>query len=121
MIEHTKEPWVFDQYGNVNVNGETIRTMGFALSSCKTSISNSRRIVACVNACAGIPTEHLEAAGKSAPVQSSLNGYLDMKKQREELLAASRSAILALAHAAESDPSYRSTYNELSEAIAKCK
>lgn len=64
MAEHTKEPWhdhpkslsitsadavvAFTSFASVNMTEEKAR-------------ANARRIVACVNACAGIPTEALEA------------------------------------------------------------
>ena len=45
---------------------------------------NARRIVACVNACAGLPTEQLE----SSPLGGVLNGVAGLIAQRDELLAA---------------------------------
>lgn len=55
--EHTLEPWVVEAYGSIMAADETI---------CHTSYEtgprepNMRRIVACVNACAGLSTEDLE-------------------------------------------------------------
>ena len=46
--------------------------------------ANARRIVACVNACAGLPTEQLE----SSPLGGVLNGVAGLIAQRDELLAA---------------------------------
>ena len=46
---------------------------------------NARRIVACVNACAGISTENLE---DNLPVQELARRYNKALKQRDELLAA---------------------------------
>lgn len=43
---------------------------------------NSRRIVACVNACAGIPTSRLEAGAADILAYS-----MELKKQRDELLS----------------------------------
>ena len=45
---------------------------------------NARRIVACVNACAGLPTEQLEPS----PLGGVLNGVAGLIAQRDELLAA---------------------------------
>ena len=45
---------------------------------------NARRIVACVNACAGLPTEQLE----SSPPGGVLKGVAGLISQRDELLAA---------------------------------
>ena len=47
-------------------------------------IEDARRIVACVNACAGLPTEKLE----SSPPGGILNGVAGLIAQRNELLAA---------------------------------
>ena len=47
-------------------------------------IEDARRIVACVNACAGLPTEQLE----SSPPGGVLNGVAGLIAQRNELLAA---------------------------------
>ena len=45
---------------------------------------NARRIVACVNACAGLPTEQLE----SSPLGGVLNGVAGLIARRDDLLAA---------------------------------
>lgn len=88
MSEHTKEPWRISQYGNVvagdnnNFTNE-VRVKGFTLSSGKTCEDNARRIVACVNACEGIPTEVLES-GPHRIIQR----YAAAERQRDELLAA---------------------------------
>lgn len=63
MSEHTKEPWVcneneYDEYiwgPNREMIAESRGTGG-----CIPQFENRRRIVACVNACAGISTEKLE-------------------------------------------------------------
>ena len=46
---------------------------------------NARRIVACVNACRGLPTDELEQKGLVAAVGTQL---LDVEQQRDVLLAA---------------------------------
>ncbi len=59
MMEHTKEPWSYpsDEGARRITNMETIiawkRECGF-------TDADARRIVACVNACEGVPTEQLE-------------------------------------------------------------
>ena len=92
--KHTPEPWVI---GRPPPNGEqtigdknglmvAVATTGYGVNS----EANARRIVACVNACAGCATEVLE----TAPVGffNSTYGhpkYLEeITKQRDELLAA---------------------------------
>ncbi len=70
MSEHTKEPWmVADMTEWLTIGGVDIG----AVCRIKNEVSgkplseedraNARRIVACVNACAGISTETLEAEG----------------------------------------------------------
>lgn len=59
--------------------------------------ADMRRIVACVNACAGIETEALENT-------HDLNVYYDdMIRQRDELLAAAKSTIRENLHLADGD------------------
>ena len=62
--------------------------------------ANARRIVACVNACAGVDTEFLEEApiGIFASKYGS-PGYIDqLEKQRDELLKALENTHNALKH-----------------------
>lgn len=58
---------------------------GFDVRNCPDPESLARRIVACVNACAGIDTEWLENNGAYAVPVPSLRTLLN---QRDELLAA---------------------------------
>jgi len=74
MSEHTKEPWAsyvaeFDGVECVavakdcKIYGETSAAICVITETSKMNqedIANARRIVACVNACAGISTEELE-------------------------------------------------------------
>lgn len=54
MMEHTKEPWSMDA-----VSGNIIGNNGELICESVTP-KDARRIVACVNACAGLSTELLE-------------------------------------------------------------
>jgi len=62
VSEHTKEPWHTGKNHNAErfIYGED----GWAVAECVQSkdkmFANARRIVACVNACAGYETEYLE-------------------------------------------------------------
>lgn len=56
-------------------------------------LDNARRIVACVNACAGICTEALEDFAKTDRFDGPT--YDDLTQQRDELLAALESLVLA--------------------------
>lgn len=80
MTEHTKEPWRVEEnttliWGACNPDDSTSYGMGPPIADAKTAFSyyagkttfdadmgeaNARGIVACVNACAGIPTTELE-------------------------------------------------------------
>ena len=78
VSEHTHEPWTQDgcrvlgQSIHGEPNGKVVAITGVGL----TRQADSRRIVACVNACAGIPTEELE--GKMlADQQAALADALD--------------------------------------------
>ena len=99
--KHTPEPWEFG-YGQTREFG---MCLGIGLNSAPdwhvvavvspadsvnhADEANARRIVACVNACAGVDTECLEVApiGIFASKYGS-PGYIDqLEKQRDELLA----------------------------------
>lgn len=77
MSKHTPEPWTIEcenSGGGTNISGDMIPCIAHthevarvnsgaahrALTS-EEALANARRIVACVNACAGISTEALEA------------------------------------------------------------
>jgi hypothetical protein len=99
-MSHTKEPWIIVPGGRFDP--EVIITTQHRLDGRKAEIcgmdveftghhgdeqkANTRRIVACVNACAGIPTDTLETipSWSSAGVKT----LADVEKQRDELLAA---------------------------------
>ena len=77
MANHTPEPWKTDEleifiFGNDgNLTATPFMCAG---RPSETANANARRIVACVNACAGIPTEDLEKVNK--PVDDKFhNGY----------------------------------------------
>jgi len=56
MSEHTKEPWTSDECGNIGA-GEPEYILGMVSELPE---ANAKRIVACVNACAGMTNEELE-------------------------------------------------------------
>lgn len=82
MSDHTKELWrLNDQFtGSIFYEEQCIGRCCEPLSK-----ANARRIVACVNACAGIPTEVLEAM-PSGPA-SLLPMYTRLAQQCDKLLA----------------------------------
>lgn len=86
MTQHTKEPWRIepatkkDNWRIIGANGQVISTF-----SGNMDMENARRIVACVNACAGITVEMLEAM-PSGPA-SLLPMYARLEQQRDQLQA----------------------------------
>lgn len=64
MSEHTAEPWKLTRKNpalSVGLRGETPHLdIGRIFTGSIEGVANARRIVACVNACAGLPTEELE-------------------------------------------------------------
>ncbi len=70
-MSHTKEPWEYAANSHYHeVNGSDRRIGDTCASSCSGNWplgqANARRIVACVNACAGLSTEELEERGLSS-------------------------------------------------------
>ena len=94
--KHTPEPWEFG-YGQTREFGmclgiglnsvpdwHVVAVVSPADSVNHADEANARRIVACVNACAGIETGHLEKYGLPDFAQK----ISDLREQRDELLAA---------------------------------
>ena len=97
-IGHTPEPWFYqenaDAYTHIiraTAKPQLILASG-PQSSKGDAMANMRRIVACVNACAGIPTEALEdgtaRAERDALREMTGGTFWEIKKQRDELMAA---------------------------------
>lgn len=99
MSKHTPEPWATEYRERhdgtfaqeiFDADGETIailawhpvRLDGWTKTDRE---ENARRIVACVNACRGLPTDELEQKGLISAVGTEL---LELDKQSAELLAA---------------------------------
>jgi hypothetical protein len=94
MSKHTKEPWSFGEDNDgwyVEKDGMQI---AFGLSE-----SDAGRIVACVNACAGISTDLLSKAAllpEHIDARERLSEYTNsIEQQRDELLAAAKAALSA--------------------------
>lgn len=79
---HTPEPWEVTDLRYIRQSNEPRHVVARA-SKMDGMEANARRIVACVNACAGISTELLECPGGNV---AKVAGRL--MKQRDELLAA---------------------------------
>lgn len=91
MSKHTQEPWKVchwkDDRRGFEIADRNQNRVGFDMTE-----ANARRIVACVNACAGLPTEQLEAS----PLGGVLNGVAGLIAQRDELLTALHDAATSL-------------------------
>ena len=94
MSKHTPEPWVMStkasgNWWHISAGNQAIAAVHAASKKRNEPYAsmfeaNARRIIACVNACAGLPTEQLE----SSPLGGVLNGVAGLIAQRDELLAA---------------------------------
>lgn len=95
-MSHTKEPWrVSSTPGTYkasiwNEQGQMIADLGKTKSISLTGArENARRIVACVNACAGIGTEVLEGGGQGSILALGLEEQKRgdvAERQRDDLL-----------------------------------
>ena len=94
-MQHTKEPWVEIETECDVIGSQTTNETGwlFQLRRCRPGFNgqvgieqeaNARRIVACVNACEGIPTGVLEKQGM-VPIEQVTH---DIEQQRDKLPAA---------------------------------
>ena len=93
MSKHTAEPWSFDKYDNIIAGTEMllfggIRTPMAAGPGRVEGRANASRIVACVNACAGVDTDLLEAGELDKPTMLVIQENKDLKHRCDELLAA---------------------------------
>ncbi len=87
-MEHTKEPWRVVDRGDTEGRDIDADVPGWGEVTVAMNVGagNARRIVACVNACAGIPTNLLEAM-RLGPADM-LPMYDRLTKQRDDLVAA---------------------------------
>ncbi len=89
--QHTQEPWSATDYdvyaptGVCIVNVKSTKNLPCA--------ANAARIVACVNACAGIPTDDLQASRNAFDAMPATIRLL--QQQRDELLAALQALVEA--------------------------
>ena len=84
MSKHTPEPWVFDDRPDIDTNFYSDDATGSIIGGCQEytfahrdiedRFANAKRIVNCVNACAGMADQAAEIA--------------ELKRQRDELLSA---------------------------------
>ena len=128
-MSHTKEPWsMLDTGRDIHINKSggvgfigSIHIYEHRAEQCR---ENARRIVACVNACAGLPTDTLETipSWSSAGVKT----LADVVKQRDELLAAAEAIEINAEECMDFDDCMATLvpiddYHNLIEAIASAK
>lgn len=91
-MKHTQEPWDVHQDAAgiivAKVNPD-LSLLGLDLDeyACFMNEEDARRVVACVNACAGIPTDDLEASPEHG-LPHLAEFAVSLVAQRDELLAA---------------------------------
>lgn len=91
MSSHVPGPWSRDRsHQIVDGNGQIVYVDNFTFGSHRTeeSQANTKRIIACVNACEGFTTEELEGANLHSDSMGLLREILAEKRRCDELLAA---------------------------------
>ena len=93
--KHTPGPWRIDDVGvgfEIAAGNEVVAQVQqvYGDHTHKIRRGNARRIVACVNACEGISAENLE---ENKPIIELARAYNVSLRQRDDLLAALRSAV----------------------------
>lgn len=101
-VTHTKEPWSLgeeDRHGDTPINAADWRSLALVVThmhggedQCPEGLANARRIVACVNACAGIPTDTLELVPSFE--RAGIKTIREIEQQRDELLSALKDVML---------------------------
>jgi hypothetical protein len=116
-LRHTPEPWAISSDGDVMVNTAPLRKIvvsGFSLSIAgrdDLAAANARRIVACVNACAGISTDELESKSLSIVLSDAIN-------KRRELAEALLDCTNALADSVSHTHPYAKIVDQCRAALA---
>jgi hypothetical protein len=81
--EHTKEPWIADSHYVITEGHTPIAYCNHTDAYDGIGAANAKRIVACVNACAGIATGHLEGINA---IENPSQTYEELKQRNAELL-----------------------------------
>ncbi len=131
--KHTPAPWVVNTAGSAK-KGEPFRITEIYVYAPNTqddtaicadvidpvtqapSEANARRIVACVNACEGIPTARLEAGSADVLAYS-----MELHKQRDELLEALKNLVGLAKLGAAPLHNYKAAIQVADDAIAKAR
>lgn len=93
-MSHTKEPWSIGEYGEVIAAGVMLYTVGTRIPMTagpnkNEAAANMRRIVDCVNACAGMadPAAEIELMRKvtTGKIEESIASTAEIKRLRAEV------------------------------------
>lgn len=86
MIEHTKGPWIvsYSKFSEVRAENGAVIARCVKLTSLTNLKANARRIAACVNACEGVRTEHLE---NNLPIVELVGRHSEALREIEALKA----------------------------------
>jgi hypothetical protein len=92
-MSHTPEPWALHEaalkHGNVFItSADDAWLITIGVPATALHIANARRIVACVNACAGIDNERLIEFDLHRSNLKLVDKIMALEQQRDELLAA---------------------------------
>ena len=91
--KHTPEPWEVTDKRFIRQSSGRRHVVARVVGS-EEMEANARRIVACINACAGIPTEGLEKTRLGSDVLLEMH---KISQQRDDLLATLK-AVTSIAH-----------------------
>jgi hypothetical protein len=124
--EHTPEPWATNGTRIESENNHGWVNDGWIIAGLEgpDAEANARRIVACVNACAGIETFMLEMLLENK--RTVMQDLDDLTNQRDELLAAAEAIEIDAEECLDFDECCAmlvpiDTYHKLMEAIASVK
>ena len=109
MSGHTKGPWAvnYTKFSEVRAENGAVIARCVKLTSLTNLEANARRIVACVNACEGVRTEHLE---NNLPIVELVARYNEALREIEALkdeIKSQQDKIRGLADAQDSEDVFR--------------
>lgn len=86
MSGHTKGPWAvnYTKFSEVRAENGAVIARCVKLTSLTNLEANARRIVACVNACEGVSTKHLE---NNLPIRELVTRHNEVLREIEALKA----------------------------------
>ena len=109
MSEHTKGPWAvnYTKFSEVRAENGAVIARCVKLTSLTNLEANARRIVACVNACEGVSTKHLE---NNLPIRELVTRHNEALREIEALkdeIKSQQDKIRGLASAQDSEDVFR--------------